>query len=87
MRSDVTIGATLASSEGNTKGIRVDSSDRSSIRRDDCGTCDVDEDVSVVRGAKEASEVRTPIRGIGTMTLVGTTRIMGHKLSMSCTEY
>ena len=65
MRSDVTIGATLTSSKGNTKGIRVDSSDRSSIRRDDRGTCDVDEDVSVVRGAKEAGEVRTPMRGVG----------------------
>ena len=73
MRSDVTIGATLASSEGNTKGIRVDNSDRSSIRRDDCGTCDVDEDVSVVRGAKEAGEVRKRMRGVGMMTLVRTT--------------
>ena len=74
MRGEIAVGATLVSCVSNAKGVRVASSDGGSIGGDDRGKCDVNEDVRVVRGAKEASEIGTPVRRVGTMTLVpGTT--------------
>ena len=66
MRSNVTISATLVSFSSEAYGIRVSRGYIDGCVRDNGGTRDVNEDVGMVFSAKQTSDVRTPVRGVGT---------------------
>ena len=78
MRSDVTISATLVSLSNKAYGIRVSRGYIDGCVRDNGGTRDVNEDVGVVLGTEQTSDVRTPVRGVGTVTTVSATGVTGH---------